>query len=103
MNQESTSSSMGPMLLTFLAGAAVGAVVVALTTPKTGQELRGDLKDLARRAKRKAGNLGGNASEAWDHLTGAAVAGDDLKHGVPNASDTLHSWAPGLPAPARQL
>ena len=43
---EPKTSSYGPTLLTFLAGAAVGAVVVALTTPKTGPELRGNLKDL---------------------------------------------------------
>lgn len=39
-------SSLGTSLLIFLAGAAVGAAVVALTTPKTGPQLRGDLKDL---------------------------------------------------------
>lgn len=38
--------SLGTSLLLFLAGAAVGAAVVALTTPKTGPELRGDLRDL---------------------------------------------------------
>lgn len=43
----------GGLLLGFLAGAAAGAVLVALTTPRTGPELRGDLKDLARRAKRE--------------------------------------------------
>lgn len=88
MSQEPTSSSIGPMLLTFLAGAAVGAVVVALTTPKTGPELREDLKDLARRAKRKAGSLAGNASEAWDHLKErTACATDDLKRGMSAAAD----------------
>ena len=37
----------------FLLGAAVGAVAVALLTPKTGPELRADLKDLATQAKDK--------------------------------------------------
>ena len=59
------------MLLTFLAGAAVGAVVVALTTRKTGPELRGDLKDLARRAKRKAEAL---ADGRRRHLGGPRAA-----------------------------
>jgi hypothetical protein len=36
MSQENTSSPIGPMLLTFLAGAAVGAVLAALITPKSG-------------------------------------------------------------------
>ena len=35
-------------LLFFLAGAALGAVAVALLTPKSGPELRADLKDKAR-------------------------------------------------------
>ena len=88
--QPSCTSPLGTMLLTFLAGAAVGAVVVALTTPKTGPELRGDLKDLARRAKRKAGQLADDGSEAWDDLkerTGLAV--DDLKRGVTDAAKDL--------------
>jgi gas vesicle protein len=39
-------SQFGAFLATFLAGAALGAVVVALTTPKTGAQLREDLADL---------------------------------------------------------
>ena len=90
MNQESTSSSIGTMLLTFLAGAAVGAVVVALTTPKSGPELRGDLKDLASRAKRKAGDLADNASETWDDLKDrSAMAAADLKRGMKDAAKDL--------------
>ena len=38
MNQEDTSSSTGPMILAFLAGAALGAVVTALVTPKSGPD-----------------------------------------------------------------
>ncbi|WP_257304834.1 YtxH domain-containing protein [Geothrix campi] len=87
---ESKTSSYGPMLLTFLAGAAVGAVVVALTTPKTGPELRGDLKDLANRAKRRTGELADDASEAWDGLKGrTALAASDLKRGVTDAANDL--------------
>lgn len=91
MSQE-TNSSMGPMLLTFLAGAAVGAVVVALTTPKTGNELRGDLKDIAHRAKRKAGDLAGDACGAWDGMKErTALAAADLKRGMSEAADDLRS------------
>lgn len=43
--------SLGTSLLIFLAGAAVGAAVAALTTPKAGPELRGDLKGLGNRIK----------------------------------------------------
>ena len=87
---EETTSSLGPMLLTFLAGAAVGAVVVALTTPKSGPELRGDLKDIAHRAKRKAGDLAEDARWAWVDMKGrAVVAVDDLKNGVADVAKDL--------------
>jgi len=89
MSQE-TSPSIGPMLLTFIAGAAVGAALVALTTPKTGPELRGDLKDIARRAKRKAGDLAEDASGAWDEMKErTSLAACDLKRGVTDAANDL--------------
>ena len=100
MSQEN-SAPMGPMLLTFLAGATLGAVLVALTTPKTGPELRGDLKDLANRAKRKAGDLADDASVAWDDMKERTVlaandmkqrtvlAAGDLKRGVSDAAKDL--------------
>ncbi|MDR3672642.1 MAG: YtxH domain-containing protein [Holophaga sp.] len=46
--------ALGTNMLMFLLGAAAGAVVVALVTPKSGPELRADVKDLAVRLKRKA-------------------------------------------------
>lgn len=39
-------SQFGALLTAFLAGAALGAVVVALTTPKTGEQLREDLAEF---------------------------------------------------------
>jgi gas vesicle protein len=42
-------------LLLFLAGAAVGAAVVALTTPKTGPELRADLKGVGEKIRERIG------------------------------------------------
>jgi len=90
MSQESNNSSMGTMLLTFVAGAAVGAVVVALTTPKSGPDLRGDLKNLARRAKCGAGNLADDASDTWDDMKGrTSMAAADLKRGVTDAANDL--------------
>jgi gas vesicle protein len=87
---EPKTSSYGPTLLAFLAGAAVGAVVVALTTPKTGPELRGDLKDLTRQAKCRAGKLADDASETWDDLKGrTALAAGDLKRGMTDAANDL--------------
>lgn len=87
---EPKPSTMLPTLLTFLAGAAIGAVVVALTTPKTGPELRGNLKDLSLRAKLKAGQLADDASEGWDDLKGrTALAASDLRRGVTDAANDL--------------
>jgi gas vesicle protein len=48
---ENHDSSLGTLLTVFLAGAALGAVVVALTTPKRGEELREDLADLLERLR----------------------------------------------------
>lgn len=47
-------SQTGAFLATFLAGAALGAVVVALTTPKTGAQLREDLADLLDDLRKRA-------------------------------------------------
>ncbi|MGA2083412.1 MAG: hypothetical protein ABSH53_22805 [Holophaga sp.] len=62
--------SLGTGLLLFLLGAAAGAVVVALTTPKSGPELLADLRHLSRRLRHKA-------REAGKHFraTGRRVAG----------------------------
>ena len=90
MSEPKPSSSYGPTLLTFLAGAAVGAVVVALFTPKTGPELRGDLKDLTLRAKRKVEGLAEDASDTWDDLKDrTALAANDLKRGMTDAANDL--------------
>lgn len=90
MSEPTTCTPKGPMVLTFIAGAALGAVVMALSTPKSGPELRGDLKDLARRAKRKVGDYADDASEALEDLKDRAVlAVDDLKRGVSDAAHDL--------------
>ncbi len=87
---EPKTPSYGPTILTFLAGAAVGAVVVALTTPKAGPELRGNLKDLSLRAKRRAGELADDASDTWDDLKSrTALAANDLKRGMTDAANDL--------------
>ena len=84
-------SSICPMLLTFLAGAAVGAAVVALTTPRSGPELRGDLRNLARRAKGKVGDMVDEVGDAWDDMKGRAVkAGNDLQRGVSDAARDMN-------------
>lgn len=115
MNQE-LSSSPGNTLLTFLAGAAVGGVVVALTTPKRGSDLRKDLSRFAGKAKDqvhdwadaasgavegmtapgqvkgKAEDMGGRAQEAWkDVKKTASNAGSEVKEGLSLAGKDLRT------------
>jgi gas vesicle protein len=81
------SGGMAGSLALFLAGAAIGGLLVALNTPRTGPELQEDLKAMARRARRKARDLAQEAHGAWDEFkgraekTGAAVR-EDLKRGL---------------------
>lgn len=83
MNQEDSSPSIGPMLVTFMAGAAIGAVIVALVTPKSGPEMRGDLKDAADLAKRKAADLTRNAASVVDDLKARGrLAAVDIRRGI---------------------
>jgi gas vesicle protein len=75
MNQNEAYDHPGlTALLAFLAGAATGAMVMALTAPKSGPELREDLEQLGRRLRGKAEDLGdkvkGAAEEAADKVTG---------------------------------
>jgi len=51
------NGALGTSLLIFTAGALLGAVVTALTTPKSGPELRGDLKDMGIRMKDRLARL----------------------------------------------
>jgi gas vesicle protein len=78
--RENYGGSMGESLMLFAAGAAIGGLLVALNTPKTGPELREDLKGLGRRARAKAEGLGEDAEGAWAKLKGkAAEAGETVK------------------------
>jgi gas vesicle protein len=83
MNQEDTSSSFAPMLLTFIAGVAVGAVIAALATPRTRLEMCENVKDATNRAKRRAADLARNAAEVLDDLKERSrLAAADLKRGI---------------------
>jgi gas vesicle protein len=64
----------------FVAGAAIGGLLVALNTPRTGPELREDLKGLRRQARKRAEGLAEGAEGAWDRVKGRAeAAGETLK------------------------
>jgi gas vesicle protein len=53
----------GTMLLSFLAGAAVGVGAALLLAPKTGEEMRGRIKDLADDAVDKIKDYANEAQE----------------------------------------
>jgi len=72
--------SLGTGLLLFLLGAAAGAVAVALTTPKTGRELRADLRHLSRRLKHKAREAGRHFRATYRRVTDPASS-EDAEHG----------------------
>jgi gas vesicle protein len=61
MNQNSRTVS-GALLLALLGGASLGAAAVALTTPKTGKEVRNRLRTLGLRLTAKA-QADGEASD----------------------------------------
>ena len=63
---DQNNGTISTAALTFLTGAAVGALVVALTTTRTGSDLRRDLKAMGRRLKGKAEAWGEEAEGAWE-------------------------------------
>jgi gas vesicle protein len=67
-------------LFTFLAGAAIGAIAGALLTPKSGRELRGDVKQFAdkfaedakgeyEKARTRAKQYGDEAKAEYDKIS----------------------------------
>ncbi len=91
MNQPS-SSSRTTTLLAFLAGAAIGAVVIALITPKKGSEVRDDLANLGNRMKGKFDDLAQHGSEAWKEVKkGAGRASAELEQGASEAAEEFRS------------
>lgn len=75
MSDDERGISAGTVFLSFLAGAAVGAGVALLMAPKTGEELRGTIKDLADDAVDKIKEY---ASEAQDKIRSSYEDGKDL-------------------------
>jgi gas vesicle protein len=75
MSEEEKGISAGTVILSFLAGAAVGAGVALLVAPKTGEELRATIKDLADDAVDKIKEY---ASEAQDKIRSSYEEGKDL-------------------------
>jgi gas vesicle protein len=65
----------GTMLLSFLAGAAVGVGAALLMAPKTGEEMRGRIRDLADDAVDKIKTY---ATEAQEKIRASYEDGRDL-------------------------
>jgi gas vesicle protein len=122
MNEEKTSTG-SLVALSFIGGALLGALAVALTTPKSGPEVRDAIKGLGRRAKDGVGLLGDQAGAVWDETMvrtersvtdlqravneaaedfrrGLREAALDLKRGVREAATDLRAGkaAPAQPA-----
>jgi gas vesicle protein len=96
MSQEENPTSVATVLMSFLAGAAVGAVVAALITPKTGPEVRDDLMNAAARARRKATDLAKDASVVMDDLMERGrLAAADFRRGITDS--VTHLKQPARP------
>ncbi|GFO56237.1 hypothetical protein GMSM_32440 [Geomonas sp. Red276] len=65
----------GTMLLSFLAGAAVGVGAALLFAPKTGEEMRGKIRDLADDAVDKIKDY---ANEAQEKIRATYEDGKDM-------------------------
>ena len=74
-------SALGTSLLLFLVGAAAGAVLVALTTPKSGPDLRTDIKDLAGRLKRRLREAGEGCPACADEAPDDEAHDDEATQG----------------------
>ena len=91
------NGALGKNLLLFLLGAAVGAVVVALVTPKSGPGLRAELEDLTDKLKRKAKEVG-------IALSSVCASGDEPKHEELGDQGEVggKKIAPGRPMPSEK-
>ncbi len=69
---ESNRYSGAHLLIAFVAGAAAGAVVAYLTAPRSGRELREDLKGWAGDVREKAVRVPHAVREAYSKASQAA-------------------------------
>ena len=63
MAEEERGACVGTVLITFLAGAAIGSGLAILFAPKSGRELRGQIKDLSDDAVSKIKEYATDAQE----------------------------------------
>jgi gas vesicle protein len=93
--RQDDEATLGSTLMIFLAGAAVGAVVAALVTPRSGTEVRGDLGELGRRTRRRAEDLAQGARDTWHKVRGRAAraageVGRDLADAGRNVAEAIN-------------
>ena len=69
------NNDTGTMLLSFIAGAAVGIGAALLLAPKTGEEMRGRIKDLADDA---VDTIKEYATEAQEKIRSSYEEGKDV-------------------------
>ena len=81
MADDRGSSSAG-VLLAFLGGAAIGAVVALLLAPQAGRESREQLRGYARRAEGNLRDLAGRAGETFEEVVGEGKEFVDSKKSV---------------------
>lgn len=86
--------------LGILIGAAAGAVIAILTTPKPGRQMRDDLAERARDAADKAREAAGGAAGEWMPLFQREEAnGDDTAISPPSTPSTRSETRRSKPAP----
>ena len=82
-NDNDSSSSLFSLVGAVAIGAAVGAATALLLAPKSGEETREDLKEMAGKAKVRADELTVKASETMDEVSSKVSATmDELKSKV---------------------
>jgi gas vesicle protein len=64
MSSVNHGSGFGSLLGTFIAGAAAGATIALLTTPRSGREMRARLKDATRELGERARQIPGAVQKA---------------------------------------
>ncbi len=75
MSEEERGASVSTILLSFLAGAAIGSGLALLFAPKSGREMREQIKDLTDDA---VGKIRDYAKDAQDKIKSTYEEGKEL-------------------------
>jgi gas vesicle protein len=72
MENNNSSSPRGSVAVAFLIGAVAGGITALLLAPKTGAQMRGQIKRGARDLRERGGNLAHNMQDRAGNMKGAA-------------------------------